>query len=60
MAMEDLRIMGRATQGVRLIKLDESDVIAAVAKVAKMKEEEIEGELPEDEAGQALPDDSEA
>ena len=28
-----LRVMGRATQGVRLIKLDEGDAIAAVAKV---------------------------
>ena len=33
MAVADLRIMGRATQGVRLIKIDEGDAIAAVAKV---------------------------
>lgn len=30
----DLRVMGRATQGVRLIKLGEDDAIASVAKVA--------------------------
>ena len=33
MAVSDLRIMGRATQGVRLIKINEGDAIAAVAKV---------------------------
>jgi DNA gyrase subunit A len=33
MAVANLRVMGRATQGVRLIKIDEGDSIAAVAKV---------------------------
>ena len=33
MAVADLRVMGRATQGVRLIKVKENDAIAAVAKV---------------------------
>ena len=33
MAVGNLRVMGRATQGVRLIKIDEGDSIAAVAKV---------------------------
>ncbi len=33
MAVEDLRVMGRATQGVRLIKMRDDDAIAAVAKV---------------------------
>ena len=33
MAVSDLRVMGRATQGVRLIKLREDDAIAAVAKI---------------------------
>jgi DNA gyrase subunit A len=33
MAVNDLRVMGRATQGVRLINLKEDDGIAAVAKV---------------------------
>ncbi len=42
MSVEDLRVMGRATQGVRLINIKDSDEIAAVAKV--MKEEEVEGE----------------
>ena len=33
MSVADLRVMGRATQGVRLINLKSSDAIAAVAKV---------------------------
>lgn len=35
MSVEDLRVMGRATQGVRLINLKDKDSIAAVAKVMK-------------------------
>ena len=41
MAVEDLRVMGRATQGVKLINLKGTDSIAAVAKVMK-EEEEVE------------------
>ena len=33
MAVENLRVMGRATQGVKLINIKEGDSIAAVAKV---------------------------
>ncbi|MGB1324169.1 MAG: DNA gyrase subunit A [Flavobacteriaceae bacterium] len=40
MAVEDLRVMGRATQGVKLINLKGNDSIAAVAKVMKEDEEE--------------------
>ncbi|MDI9341855.1 MAG: DNA gyrase subunit A [Sediminibacterium sp.] len=36
----DLRVMGRATQGVRLINISESDEIAAVTKVDHEDEEE--------------------
>ncbi len=39
MAVSDLRVMGRATQGVRLIKVREDDAIAAVAKAMKDEEE---------------------
>jgi len=35
MSVDDLRTMGRATQGVKLINLKETDSIAAVAKVMK-------------------------
>ena len=42
MAVADLRVMGRATQGVRLIKVRGEDSIAAVAKVMHDDEEDIE------------------
>ena len=48
MAVEDMRIMGRATQGVRLIKLNEGDEIAAVAKVEISADEEVEDLLDEE------------
>jgi len=41
MAIEDLRVMGRATQGVRLINLKGKDSIAAVTKVMKDEAEEV-------------------
>ncbi|MFD2541298.1 DNA gyrase subunit A [Lacinutrix gracilariae] len=41
MAVKDLRVMGRATQGVKLINLKGKDSIAAVAKVMQ-DEEEVE------------------
>ena len=45
MEVESLRVMGRATQGVRLINLRNDDTIAAVAKVLKDDEdiEDVEG-----------------
>lgn len=36
--VEELRVMGRATQGVRLIKLNDDDAISSVAKIEKMEE----------------------
>ncbi len=44
MAVETLRVMGRATQGVRLIKINETDSISSVEKIEKIEgeEEEIE------------------
>lgn len=41
MAVSDLRVMGRATQGVRLIKLNDDDEIASIAKIKDVKEDEI-------------------
>jgi DNA gyrase subunit A len=46
MAVEDLRVMGRATQGVKLINIKESDSIAAVTKV--MKDDPAEPAVDED------------
>ena len=40
MGMDDLRVMGRNTQGVRMINLKNNDEIAAVAKVMMDKEVE--------------------
>jgi len=37
--VSELRVMGRATQGVRLIKLNEDDRISSVEKIQKMAEE---------------------
>ncbi len=43
-SVEDLRVMGRATQGVRLIKLNENDEISSVGVIKKISnsDEEIE------------------
>ncbi len=51
MAVEDLRVMGRATQGVRLISLRGKDEIASVCRVPKAddEEEDVEGAEPEGE-----------
>ncbi len=43
--VSDLRVMGRATQGVRLINIKGSDSIAAVTKVMKEDDEEENGSL---------------
>ena len=50
MAAEKLRVMGRATQGVRLINIKEKDSIAGIACVPKEDEEEdgMEGEASAD------------
>jgi len=47
--VSDLRVMGRATQGVRLINLKGNDSIAAVAKVAKEDDEEENEDLLDEE-----------
>ena len=41
MSVSDMHVMGRATQGVRLIKLGEQDEIAAVAKIEITEEDSI-------------------
>ena len=59
--VSNLRVMGRATQGVRLIKLGENDEISSVEKIKK--EEETEEELnlinPEEGSNQDDSPDSE-
>ena len=52
MEVDSLRVMGRATQGVKLINLKGDDTIAAVAKVIK---EEPEEDTPSEDAPDAPP-----
>ncbi|QIG88201.1 DNA gyrase subunit A [Chryseobacterium sp. POL2] len=49
MNTSELRVMGRNTQGVRLINLKSNDEIAAIAKVEMDKDVEDEGEISEHE-----------
>jgi DNA gyrase subunit A len=44
MHVDELRVMGRATQGVRLINLRNNDDIAAIAQVERSEDEENESE----------------
>jgi DNA gyrase subunit A len=56
MAISELRTMGRATQGVRLITLKNNDEIASVAKIEHDEDEEKEL----DENGEGIAGDGEA
>ncbi|AEW84961.1 DNA gyrase subunit A [Flavobacterium columnare] len=58
MRVSDLRVMGRATQGVRLINIKGKDSIAAVCKVMREEDEE-ETNLEENELNDHLITDSE-
>jgi DNA gyrase subunit A len=53
MAASDIRVQGRATQGVRIIRLDEGEQIADVAVVRDFAVEEIEG-IEVDENGNPI------
>lgn len=44
--LKELRIMGRATQGVRLIKLNEDDRISSVEKIQKIEGETLNQATP--------------
>ncbi len=57
--MTDIRLSGRATQGVRLINIREGDAIAAVSPVAKA-EEEAGTEVAENQETEAAPAGAEA
>ena len=66
LAVENLRVMGRATQGVKLINLKANDSIAAVAKVMHEEDEEIHDDAinevlsdnPENQSGEIKSDES--
>ena len=57
LAVQELRVMGRATQGVRLINLKGKDSIAAVAKVVH-DEDQVDEEDTELEKGENTTDNS--
>jgi DNA gyrase subunit A len=53
--VDELRVMGRATQGVRLIKLNDDDRISSVEKIQRI-ETEIKNEGLQDPADEVRPD----
>jgi DNA gyrase subunit A len=40
MVMHDIRTIGRATQGVRLIEIDENDRVVSIARLAEREDDE--------------------
>ena len=52
MGMDEMRVMGRNTQGVRMINLKKNDEIAAIAKVEKDKD--VEDDAEENEEGSTV------
>ena len=55
MAVSDIRIAGRATQGVRLINIKEGDSIAAVSAVNKSEDENVETPVEQAPAENVIP-----
>jgi DNA gyrase subunit A len=56
MHVSDLRVSGRATQGVKLINLRGSDMIASVTQVPRAEDEEEAVEKPLEDPGTEQPD----
>jgi DNA gyrase subunit A len=42
--MQDIRVMGRSTQGVKVVNLKNSDTLIAMQKIEHLEEEEKESE----------------
>ncbi|MDJ0652222.1 MAG: DNA topoisomerase (ATP-hydrolyzing) subunit A [Simkaniaceae bacterium] len=42
LSMSDIRVMGRSTQGVKVVNLKNSDILVAMQKIEYLKEEKIE------------------
>jgi DNA gyrase subunit A len=42
-AVSDVRVMGRNTQGVRLMNLDDGDTLVAVKRIPKIESETADG-----------------
>ena len=51
MAVSDIRVAGRATQGVRLINIKEGDSIAAVSAVNKSDDEQVQAPVEQPQEG---------
>ena len=51
LSVDTLRVMGRATQGVRLIRLNDGDTISSVEKIVRLRREEEVIENQEDKSG---------
>jgi DNA gyrase subunit A len=47
--MRDLRVMGRNTQGVKLVNLREGDYLVAIQKIEDTGENESNAEIPQSE-----------
>ena len=58
MNVSELRVMGRNTQGVRLINIKGEDAIAAVTKILREDEDEIEDEIVDIDAENIENDDT--
>jgi DNA gyrase/topoisomerase IV subunit A len=48
--VREIKAIGRNTQGVRIMRLDESDSLAAVVPVPPSEQEEADSPTPEDQA----------
>lgn len=63
MAVSDIKLAGRNTQGVKLINIRDNDSIASVSVVAKSDEEDVseqnEGQTAEGNAPEAVPESAE-
>jgi DNA gyrase subunit A len=49
--IDEIRVIGRATQGVRLVNLDEGDEVMDVARVIAEEEEEVDAEAGDEVPG---------
>lgn len=56
--VEEIRVIGRATQGVKLMNLDKGDVVMDVARVVVEDEEEEDAEVPAGAEGEIDPEEA--
>jgi DNA gyrase subunit A len=52
MAVSDIRVAGRATQGVRLINIKDGDSIAAVSAVNKSEDDQVQAPVEQPQEGE--------